>query len=166
MPVPYQPIPSMDEKHSPPNHQLPQSGECHNACGGGGHEECRNSFRRTIVRQVALAAALSFMVTLVLFFGSCMNDMGSGSLDDIMKRATDSSGANNGSFVHNKLYLIIVFVGLFIVFILAIMLSAWCCRGSFNNPLCCPCYTCALCGGLACLDCIACGLCAEGLDQV
>ena len=54
------------------------------------------------------------------------------------------------------------------VLILGIMLSAWCCRGqplcymwtilvkltlpllsgSFENPLCCPCYLCACCGGL------------------
>lgn len=64
-------------------------------------------------------------------------------------------------------YLIIIFVGLFVVLILGIMLSAWCCKGSsiqcrrqrhklnvhldagaFQNPLCCPCYLCACCGGL------------------
>jgi hypothetical protein len=45
-------------------------------------------------------------------------------------------------------YLIVVFVGLVVCVILAIMLSAWCCRGAFENPLCCPCYLCACCGGL------------------
>ncbi len=60
-----------------------------------------------------------------------------------------------------------MFVGLFLVVLAAICLSAWCCRGtfftlsgscrrltlyisagSFENPLCCPCYLCACCGGL------------------
>ena len=56
------------------------------------------------------------------------------------------------------------------VLVLGIMLAAWCCKGqlsvektkriiqphsrsflnigSFKNPLCCPCYLCACCGGL------------------
>ncbi|KAJ7458729.1 hypothetical protein B0H11DRAFT_2060801 [Mycena galericulata] len=86
-----------------------------------------------------------------------------------VKRAvtgTGSAGGSSGSsFTRRKLYLIVVFVGLFVVLVLAVMLSAWCCRGSFENPLCCPCYLCATCGGLACLECIACGLCAEGVEQ-
>lgn len=69
------------------------------------------------------------------------------------------------SFTSNKLYLIIIFVGLLLVVVAAIMLSFWCCRGAFENPLCCPCYLCACCGGLACLECIGCGLCAAGLEE-
>ncbi|KAI6162659.1 hypothetical protein EDD17DRAFT_1574017, partial [Pisolithus thermaeus] len=61
-------------------------------------------------------------------------------------------------------YLIVIFVGLLLVVAAAIVLSFWCCKGSFENPLCCPCYLCACCGGLACLECIGCGLCAAGLD--
>ncbi|OBZ72826.1 hypothetical protein A0H81_06715 [Grifola frondosa] len=82
-----------------------------------------------------------------------------------VKRQTTGSSGNN-TFVDHKLYLIIVFVGLFLVLIMAICLSAWCCKGVFENPLCCPCYLCACCGGLACLECIGCGLCAEGLEQM
>jgi len=78
---------------------------------------------------------------------------------------SSSNGSSQGPFVKNKLYLIIVFVGLLICLILAVMLSAWCCKGAFKNPLCCPCYLCACCGGLACLECISCGLCAEGVEQ-
>lgn len=57
-------------------------------------------------------------------------------------------------------------------------------EGAFENPLCCPCYLCACCGGLgmsffagtghsveinnllflACLECIGCGLCAEAAE--
>jgi len=78
--------------------------------------------------------------------------------------ATTSTGSGQSSFIRRKLYLIVVFVGLFVCIVLAVMLSAWCCKGAFKNPLCCPCYLCACCGGLACLECIGCGLCAEGLE--
>ncbi|KDN42915.1 hypothetical protein RSAG8_06441, partial [Rhizoctonia solani AG-8 WAC10335] len=84
----------------------------------------------------------------------------------LWKRQSSSASSGESSFVKNKLYLIVVFVGLFVCLVLAIMLSAWCCKGSFENPLCCPCYLCACCGGLACLECIGCGLCCEGIDQI
>ena len=72
-------------------------------------------------------------------------------------------------YVNPKVYLIVIFVGLLVVVILAVMLSAWCCKGeqpqfllflscltkvyqkptgAFKNPCCCPCYLCACCGGL------------------
>ncbi|KAG9083173.1 hypothetical protein FS749_006241 [Ceratobasidium sp. UAMH 11750] len=93
--------------------------------------------------------------------GDIAVDVGTG----LWKRQ-NSSSSDDGPFVKNKLYLIVIFVGLVICVILAIMLSAWCCRGAFENPLCCPCYLCACCGGLACLECIGCGLCCEGMDQI
>ncbi|KAF9490967.1 hypothetical protein BDN71DRAFT_1453638 [Pleurotus eryngii] len=121
------------------------------------------------------------------------------SVDDLAKRVAGSSitkrqsgGAAPGNgnneesaFTRNKLYLIVLFVGLLVVIILGIMLSAWCCKSSFENPLCCPCYLCACCGGLgrfhispsaplvlqrthssACLECIGCGLCCEGVSEL
>ncbi|CDO72034.1 hypothetical protein BN946_scf184943.g69 [Trametes cinnabarina] len=96
-------------------------------------------------------------------------DEGSGSawtaMAGFVKRQAVDNGNGQDTFVHRKYYLIVVFVGLFLVFLAAICLSAWCCRGVFENPLCCPCYLCACCGGLACLECIGCGLCAEGIDN-
>ncbi|RXW23727.1 hypothetical protein EST38_g2140 [Candolleomyces aberdarensis] len=81
--------------------------------------------------------------------------------------ATDAgTGSGNNPIVDKKYYLIIIFVGLVLVLFAGIMLSAWCCKGAFRNPLCCPCYLCACCGGLACLECIGCGLCAEGFEQL
>ncbi|KAJ7458774.1 hypothetical protein B0H11DRAFT_2060940 [Mycena galericulata] len=70
-------------------------------------------------------------------------------------------------------YLIVVFVGLLVMLVLAVMLSVWYCRDPFENPLCCPCYLCTVCvtcGGLdldpeTFQECIACGLCAEGVEQ-
>ena len=53
-------------------------------------------------------------------------------------------------------YLIVIFVGLFLCLVLGVMLSAWCCRGSFENPLCIPCYLCACCGGLGAFMVCAC----------
>ncbi|KAF7421332.1 hypothetical protein PC9H_011855 [Pleurotus ostreatus] len=70
------------------------------------------------------------------------------------------------AFTKHKLYLIVVFVGLFVVLILGILLSVWCCESAFENPCCCPCYFCACCGGLACLECIGCGLCCEGIQEL
>ncbi|TFK51209.1 hypothetical protein OE88DRAFT_1808011 [Heliocybe sulcata] len=89
-----------------------------------------------------------------------------GLAEGLVKRAAgDGTGNNNGVFVNRKYYLIIVFVGLFLVVLAAIMLSFWCCRGAFQNPLCCPCYLCACCGGLTCLECIGCGLCADAVEN-
>lgn len=84
---------------------------------------------------------------------------------EAVSAATGADGSGSG-FVDRKLYLIIIFVGLVVVVIFGIMLSAWCCKGAFQNPLCCPCYLCACCGGLACLECIGCGLCAEGFEEL
>ncbi|TEB26198.1 hypothetical protein FA13DRAFT_1096049 [Coprinellus micaceus] len=96
-------------------------------------------------------------------------DSGSGAIESLIKRAGEAAadtGSGGNVFVEKKYYLIAIFVGLVVVVILGIMLSAWCCKGVFQNPLCCPCYLCACCGGLACLECIGCGLCAEGFEQV
>ncbi|KAI0773070.1 hypothetical protein BD413DRAFT_472899 [Trametes elegans] len=141
---------------------------------------CERARSRRVVTALILAA---FSLGLFLLI-SCLWDVafneaswisslglgedGSGStwtaMSGFVKRATDANGQN--TFVDRKYYLIIVFVGLFLVVLAAICLSAWCCRGAFENPLCCPCYLCACCGGLACLECIGCGLCAEGIDQM
>ncbi|KAJ7279492.1 hypothetical protein C8J57DRAFT_1570241, partial [Mycena rebaudengoi] len=57
-----------------------------------------------------------------------------------------SSSASPGC--SRSIYLIVIFVGLLVVLILGVMLSAWCCKGTFENSCCCPCYLCACCGGL------------------
>ncbi|TBU25252.1 hypothetical protein BD309DRAFT_963935 [Dichomitus squalens] len=146
---------------------------------------CRCSRARS--RRIAITILLAAFSILALLLVSCLWDAafneGSwlnalGFADDssesawmtigsLVKRQSDgTSGSGGNTFVHNKLYLIVVFVGLVLVVLAAICLSAWCCRGAFENPLCCPCYVCAWCGGLACLECIGCGLCAEGIDQM
>ncbi|TFK19856.1 hypothetical protein FA15DRAFT_156768 [Coprinopsis marcescibilis] len=65
----------------------------------------------------------------------------SSATSDLAGRAVEASGAavasGNGSdgggvFVDRKLYLIVVFVGLLVVVVLAIMLSAWCCKGELS----------------------------------
>ncbi|KAH6897690.1 hypothetical protein BKA70DRAFT_1315447 [Coprinopsis sp. MPI-PUGE-AT-0042] len=74
--------------------------------------------------------------------------------------------SDGDAFVRQKVYPIVVFVGLLLVLAAALGLSAWCCRGAFRNPLCCPCYLCACCGEPACLECVGCGLCCEGVDSM
>ncbi|CEL57446.1 hypothetical protein RSOLAG1IB_02185 [Rhizoctonia solani AG-1 IB] len=110
----------------------------------------------------ALLALLTLASLAVWFWCSeGMSDLATDVGSTLWKRQSQES-----SFVKNKLYLIVIFVGLFLCLVLGILLSAWCCKGSFENPLCCPCYLCACCGGLACLQCLSCGLCCEGIDQI
>jgi len=137
-------------------------------CNHGNCEHSQRSQRTSPLCYIYLATAIISCLALVAVLAyTCLDpgtlfELGMGGL---AKRAT-GDGAQNGPLVNRKLYLIIIFVGLLVVVILAVMLSAWCCKGAFQNPLCCPCYLCACCGGLACLECIGCGLCAEGMDQV
>jgi len=138
-----------------------------------GHKHCHNGRLRRILFPALIAiVALSGLVALFCFLGGNMAEPGE-IIEGLfhVKRAVDGgsgsgSGSTESSFTKHKLYLIVIFVGLLVVVILGVMLSAWCCRGAFENPCCCPCYLCACCGGLACLECIGCGLCAEGVDQM
>ncbi|KAF9221177.1 hypothetical protein BS17DRAFT_786019 [Gyrodon lividus] len=131
----------------------------------GSHRACH----KARLRKMLLPIALSLLAVGAMLVISCTTDI---DLLDLIGVGADGSGVSLGkrqttssSFTENKLYLIIIFVGLLLVLIAAVMLSFWCCKGAFENPLCCPCYLCACCGGLACLECIGCGLCAAGLDE-
>jgi len=138
-----------------------ESCEAQNSC----RKRCHNSrFRRMLLPAAALLLTLVALMAVSCFTDLNFFDLGG---DTLLKRATgdNSSNGTESTFTKNKLYLIVIFVGLLVVIILAVMLSAWCCKGAFENPLCCPCYLCACCGGLACLECIGCGLCAEGLSE-
>ncbi|KAJ6506726.1 hypothetical protein C8R45DRAFT_510389 [Mycena sanguinolenta] len=140
-----------------------------------GHAHCHNGRLRGILFPALMALfVLSGLVALFCFLGDNVTSADPTEIIEGLfhaKRAlgggSDSgSGSTGSSFTKHKLYLIVIFVGLFVVVILGVMLSAWCCKGSFENPLCCPCYLCACCGGLACLECIGCGLCADGVEQM
>jgi len=130
---------------------------------------------KTRRRRLLIPAAICIATIATVIFICCLRNLGTlsifaldGGVLEVGKRALGARAASSGnsSFLNNKLYIILIVVGLFLVLVFAIMLSAWCCRESFENPCCCPCYLCACCGGLACLDCIACGLCAEGYEAV
>ncbi|KAJ8579426.1 hypothetical protein M405DRAFT_835832 [Rhizopogon salebrosus TDB-379] len=137
-------------------------------CPSSSHRACHKARLRRVILPIALSL-LSVGALLLISYCSEIGDLlgllgfGHGHGISLGKRQTTTSSSS--SFTSNKLYLIIIFVGLFLVLIASIMLSFWCCKGSFENPLCCPCYLCACCGGLACLECIGCGLCAAGLDE-
>ncbi|KIJ19622.1 hypothetical protein PAXINDRAFT_166726 [Paxillus involutus ATCC 200175] len=174
-PVSTQPIPSLmnvytvssfgDEKH-PQQCQVHYDSEQPCGCAdSSSHRACH----KARLRKMLLPVALSLLAVGAMLVISCATDinlldligLGGDSGSVLGKRQTSSSS----SFTNNKLYLIIIFVGLLLVLVAGVMLSFWCCKGSFENPLCCPCYLCACCGGLACLECIGCGLCAAGLDE-
>jgi len=144
-------------------------GQCKHQCE---HAHNGRSPRRYLISAFALLFSLTTLSVLVLFFGDWSTggwakagSEGAGSW--FIKRATQAAGsAEDSPFIKNKLWLIVLIVGLFLVLIAGVMLSAWCCKGAFENPLCCPCYLCACCGGMACLECIGCGLCAGIGDDI
>jgi len=170
--VAYQPLAQSSMDFSmPKSEMLPSS---HSACEAASpceHGSCHRQRRRRIFH---IAAAIFLLISLFVLLMSQFCDMdtmlglgadlGGGMLGKRQSNGTTTD--HQGLFVKNKLYLIVVIVGLFVLLVLAIMLSAWCCRGAFENPLCCPCYLCACCGGLACLECLSCGLCAEGVADL
>ncbi|KAL4062446.1 hypothetical protein V8B97DRAFT_1859026, partial [Scleroderma yunnanense] len=157
-PVSTQPIPSAmpaqfgdvyydEEKHT-------QQCERHfvntSSCGCSqprSHHACHKARLRKMLGPIVLVVLALVGILLVW----CMSDM------DILEAIFAGDGnplqalgkrQSSSSFTQNKLYLIIIFVGLLLVVIAAIMLSFWCCKGAFQNPLCCPCYLCACLGGL------------------
>ncbi|KAH7345272.1 hypothetical protein B0J17DRAFT_624465 [Rhizoctonia solani] len=155
--ITHQPI---SQAYMSPTCPVPQSQSQGGCCS---KNKCHS--RRLKVLLPALLVLL--IVTLLALWTWCsggMVDLATDVGSTIWKRQNVSNG--DSPFVKNKLYLIVIFVGLFVCLILGILLAAWCCKGSFENPLCCPCYLCACCGGLACLQCISCGLCCEGIDQI
>ncbi|KAJ3828215.1 hypothetical protein F5880DRAFT_988445 [Lentinula raphanica] len=104
------------------------------------HRRHASRLRRVVLPVVVAIISLGGLIVLSCILISLSGVESSGGLSI---RADDDNALRR-----DRLYLIIVFVGLFLVVILGICLSAWCCRGSFENPLCCPCYLCACCGGL------------------
>ncbi|KAJ3902824.1 hypothetical protein F5879DRAFT_962411 [Lentinula edodes] len=102
----------LDDDCSSP-HQCPNAQRCHGS-------RLRRVVLPIVVSLVSLGGLLALTCVLDAFFEV-------GEAGSLFKRATDG----NGTFVNNKLYLIIVFVGLLLVVILGICLSAWCCRGMF-----------------------------------
>lgn len=170
---------------------LGSKGQCSCAADPARHRACHQARLGRLLLPIALLL-LAVGATLII---SCVSDI---DLFDLVSLGADVSGSPLGkrqstssgqsSFTQNKcefisrctvivvvvtkgliVYLIIVFVGLFLVLIAGIMLSYWCCKGkvpscqdvsrteslhdfpnvgSFENPLCCPCYLCACCGGL------------------
>ncbi|KAG1824123.1 hypothetical protein EV424DRAFT_739108 [Suillus variegatus] len=136
-------------------------------CSSASHRACHKSRLRRIILPIALSL-LSIGAFLIISHCSEIGDLlealglNHGHVSGVLDKRQTTTGS---SFTSKKLYLIIIFVGLVLVLLAAVMLSFWCCKGAFENPLCCPCYLCACCGGLACLECIGCGLCAAGIDE-
>ncbi|KAI6156476.1 hypothetical protein EDD17DRAFT_1763968 [Pisolithus thermaeus] len=103
------------------------------------------------LRKILVLILLMFLLLGAVILVWCMTNVdlfemvlgGDGDAPSLVKRQSSES-----SFKKKKLYLIIIFVGLFLVVVAGIALSFWCCRGAFENPLCFPCYLSACCGGL------------------
>ncbi|OAX34136.1 hypothetical protein K503DRAFT_468531 [Rhizopogon vinicolor AM-OR11-026] len=159
-PISSQPITSTMDVYGPSTTDEKRSRPCqhddHNMnfpceCPSSSHRACHKARLRRVILPIALLL-LSLGALLVMSYCSEVSDLldvlGLGNGHGISLGKRQSTTSSTSSFTSKKLYLIIVFVGLFLVLIAAIMLSFWCCKGSFENPLCCPCYLCACCGGL------------------
>ncbi|KAG2346216.1 hypothetical protein BDR05DRAFT_70033 [Suillus weaverae] len=121
-----------DEKRSPTCQHNEHNPNYPCECPSASHRACHKSRLRRVILPIALSL-LSIGAFLVISHCSEIGDLlgalglsrGHGvSLD---KRQTTTSSSS--SFTSNKLYLIIIFVGLFLVLLAAIMLSFWCCKG-------------------------------------
>ncbi|PBK77733.1 hypothetical protein ARMSODRAFT_1010370 [Armillaria solidipes] len=79
------------------------------------------------LRQLLIPVVLAFLALVGVLLLSPFDITGGHSL---FSRAVNDAGSStgSGSFVDNKLYLIVVFVGLVVVVILGICLSFWCCK--------------------------------------
>jgi len=143
------------------------------------HSQCSHSHNRrtpyqTLLKRIAFISTLVFLAICLFWefipFGDELGMLREGGLFKRQNGEGTGTGTGTGNgdsvFVKNKYYLIVVFVGLLLVVIAAIFCAAWCCRGAFNNPICCPCYCCACIGCLGCLEAIGCGLCCEGLADI
>ncbi|KAI5991131.1 hypothetical protein EDD15DRAFT_1114939 [Pisolithus albus] len=103
------------------------------------------------LRKVLVLILLMLLVLGAIILMWCMTDADSfemmlgGDSDPVslVKRKSSES-----TFTKKKLYLIIIFVGLFLAVEVAIILSFWCCRGAFENLLCFRCCLSACCCGL------------------
>jgi len=151
-----------DEKHHNPPPYAPHDCECADP-NAPSHRACHESRSRRLLIPALISTVTVIAIILISCIHDLVT-LGVFSADDgvlgLGKRALgarDSSGTDSGSsFVDNKcafsnfdvnsygtglmqtnclVYLIIVFVGLFLVLVFGIMLSAWCCRGISRSLL-------------------------------
>ncbi|KAF5376774.1 hypothetical protein D9757_009491 [Collybiopsis confluens] len=87
------------------------------------------------LKRVLIPAIMAFLALGASLAVLCILDglLDGGISGGLLRRATDGTNSGNDSFVNNKFYLIVIFVGLFVVIMLAICLSAWCCKGNTTN---------------------------------
>lgn len=120
------------------------------------------SFLQGFNRRQFIIPASCFLLLIFILYLYDLNTTGGkgvGAATNFLRRAlvdTTSENGNQSVFVRHKLYLIVVFIGAFVLLWFFLVFSLWCCREAFENPCCCPCYLCAYCGGIACLECILC----------
>ncbi|KAF8968513.1 hypothetical protein BDZ97DRAFT_354584 [Flammula alnicola] len=114
--------------HAAHNHSCEQ---CHSTTSESDHRRCHNGRLRRFLAPFLIAVVL--LGGLLAF--RCLGGSSGWGMDTLVSRAIGDNTNNGGTFVHNKLYLIVLFVGLLLVVIFAIMLSAWCCRESIVLPM-------------------------------
>ena len=134
-----------------------------NQCHGHGHCERRSTLQRLNSKRSRLlcrVAPIVLLLSLIALAAFAVSTCSKGALEmfgvsdgELAKRATEAFTGGNNTFVNRKCaclyrcrpthqssmtqntdYLIAVFVGLLVVVVLGICLSAWCCKGTIGPP--------------------------------
>lgn len=124
------------------NHQSCTTGNGH--CP---HRKCHRSRFRRFILPITL---ILLILVAGLFALSCLQDshFSDWGVDGLLPRAFGNDNTNGGSFTNHKcmwlielslklfepffilVYLVVVFGGLLVLFVLGVLLSFWCCRGT------------------------------------
>lgn len=117
----------IDEKHS---QQHQHDSGCQHQHGLESNSPSHRGCHSTRLRQLVVPASLIALAFIAFMAWVSYDSMSMGdTLGGLVKR--QYAQQEESGFVRNKLYLIVIFVGLFLVLVAGIMLSAWCCKGAF-----------------------------------
>ncbi|KAL1677136.1 hypothetical protein EV122DRAFT_279409 [Schizophyllum commune] len=125
----YEPL-SQDEKHE---HECCNDASASQA--GPHHKRCHNNRLKRMLVPLLVSIASIIGVMALGCFASMLLGGGHHDMSHLMSRQTTGESDSGSTFTDHKYYLIVIFVGLVVVIILGIMLSAWCCKESPLLPV-------------------------------
>ncbi|KXN73931.1 hypothetical protein CONCODRAFT_77081 [Conidiobolus coronatus NRRL 28638] len=122
-------------------------------------EEHRCSHKYTVFKRAAilftsfLSIILSIGLTIMTIF-SYESELHHSSADynTLSSPKIMLARRSGGPFVEKGYFWIVVAIAIVLFILISICATYWCCRGSFENPLCFPCYALACCGIIQCAE--------------
>ncbi|KAK9768248.1 hypothetical protein K7432_001270 [Basidiobolus ranarum] len=96
-----------------------------------------------------IAGTFSTLLLIFLFLGASGLEVSEQNHSHLLKR--------QNSFTQHGYHWIVIGIAIALFIIIVFAMTYWCCRGAFQNPLCCPCYTLACCGAIQCAECCCLG---------